>query len=344
MRSTAKRAPGLVATAHERGGHGDVWGCRSRSNPMRLMKSSLAAWLTVFTSSTPESVKSTTVRCGFSPTGRPRIRAISCATDIGWASLSGENRRVVARSFSAANGSSGEYARNTATSLAWLASWKCWVPCMNGPGITMVVSIPNWLASYAVTWAKSVQGELRWHVRPEERRNADAGGASDVDEGAGTSLAHVGQRRSVDPMGADHVDVECLRELLGAERLHVAEVEMPGIVDHHVELPRLFEDAFHGSVSRGLRLDVEFNDVQVYRFTPGLLAHLARRLGVVIGERAHAGVDRMSATGQRRGGEVADATSGPSDQDNRQGEAPFNARRADPGVLASVSASRSLAP
>jgi hypothetical protein len=46
----------------------------------------------------------------------------------------------------------------------------------------------------------------------------------------------VGERGAVDPLHAEGVDVEQMRDVLGRERLDVADVEVTGVVHDHIEL------------------------------------------------------------------------------------------------------------
>jgi hypothetical protein len=68
---------------------------------------------------------------------------------------------------------------------------------------------------------------------------------------------------------------------LGGVGLGVADVEVPGVVDHGVELPGVVDDGLDLRVARVLGLDIQVDDPQVHAVALGVVEQFPGETGVV---------------------------------------------------------------
>jgi hypothetical protein len=127
------------------------------------------------------------------------------------------------------------------------------------------------------------------------------------------------KRRAVDALGAEHVDVVELGELLRCEGLRGAEHHVPGIVHDHVDAAVLGDDFRDAGVDRRLRVHVELERAQVDAVLLGVgfeIGHLRR---VAARGLPHRGIDGVSRVRERICRQPAEAAGGSRDDDDLPG-------------------------
>jgi hypothetical protein len=133
--------------------------------------------------------------------------------------------------------------------------------------------------------------------------------------GPGPACA-AGQRRSIDPLSAEHIDVEELGELLGRECFRRTERHVSGIVDYDVEATRICDDLGNARLHRFSGRDIEFDGSQIDPVLGGVMFSLGHLRSVATGCLAHGGVDDVRGLGERSGGKRAEAGGRASDDDD----------------------------
>ena len=127
----------------------------------------------------------------------------------------------------------------------------------------------------------------------------------------------LGQHGSVEPLGAEHVDVVQLGELLGSERLGGADHHVARVVHDDVDAALASKHLPHGSGDRLVGLHVELDGVQLHLLARGVRPCLWRVLLVATVEVTHARVDDLSLVGERAGRECSEAAAAAADEDDR---------------------------
>jgi hypothetical protein len=75
--------------------------------------------------------------------------------------------------------------------------------------------------------------------------------------------AQMRQRRPIDPLGAENVDVILLDQLFEREGFGRAEHHVAGIMDDHIEAPGVGDDAGDTGINRGVGLHVQLDGAQI---------------------------------------------------------------------------------
>jgi len=154
-------------------------------------------------------------------------------------------------------------------------------------------------------------------VRAHERRKAaPGGGAADPQHQPRLLLAEIRQHCAVHPLGAEHIGVEHLRDLLGGERLGRTDHEVARVLHHHVEMALLPNDGRRGRIGGRSREHVEFERMQLKPLGRGQCAQLGGAAVVSPGDVAHRCIDDVARFGEGLGGELADAGAGAGDEDD----------------------------
>jgi hypothetical protein len=159
---------------------------------------------------------------------------------------------------------------------------------------------------------------VRGRLQREPRRRVEAAAweckasqdAGDVDDAAGTSLAHRRQEGPGDGQGAEQVDLQLRPGLLLRDGLHRTEDEDPGGVDQHVQPgpAGLGGDLVVGVVDGG-----GVGDVQDDRADPGV----GGGEGLELPGSTGAGEDDVAGVGEADGGGPADPPEAPVTRMNR---------------------------
>ena len=127
------------------------------------------------------------------------------------------------------------------------------------------------------------------------------------------------QRRPVDPLGAQNVDVILLHELIRGEGFGRAEHHMPGVVDDDVQTVRIGEDRGDAGLRGSVGLNVELDGAKI-RLLFGRPAGESSDLGGVTPPRlTHGSVDGVTRQSEELGGHQAEARRGAGDEDDLLG-------------------------
>jgi hypothetical protein len=124
------------------------------------------------------------------------------------------------------------------------------------------------------------------------------------------------QRRTIDTLGAEDVDVVEFDELFGGKCFRRSERHVPGVVHHDVEPPLFGNDPGNRGIGRGLRADVELDGMQIDVVIRSVFLHVGDLGRVAAPGIAHRGVNRVACLGQCVGGKPAEAAGSTSDNDN----------------------------
>lgn len=120
----------------------------------------------------------------------------------------------------------------------------------------------------------------------------------------------------VHTLGAEHVDVIQLGQLLGGERLAGPVDHMSGIVHHDVDPAMLSDDCIDRIDSRLLRPDIELDAPQVDVLFAGELCDRGNLVGVLRFRTAHRSVDEVPGLCERLRRHSAKAARRAGDQDD----------------------------
>jgi hypothetical protein len=124
------------------------------------------------------------------------------------------------------------------------------------------------------------------------------------------------QSRTIDTLGAEHVDVVELRELFRRERFRRSERHVTGVVNHDIETSLLGHDLADGRIGRLLRADIEFDGTQIDVVIAGVFFDIGGLGGVAAGGAAHRRVNSVARLGQGVGGQPAKAAGRAGDDDD----------------------------
>jgi hypothetical protein len=115
------------------------------------------------------------------------------------------------------------------------------------------------------------------------------------------------QRRTIDALGAQDVDVIELGELFRRECLRRAEHHVTGIVHDDIEAALLGDDLRDRRVGRWLRADIELDCAQIDMVVAGEFCEIGDDGRVAALRLAHRGIDGVAGLGERIGGQAAEA-------------------------------------
>ncbi len=115
-------------------------------------------------------------------------------------------------------------------------------------------------------------------------------------------LAQVRQGGAIDPLGAEHVDVIELGELLRREGLGGAEHHVAGIMHDDVDAAVRGEDRGNAGVDRLLRADVELDGAKIDAVASGIAFDVGDLRRVAARGLAHGRVDGVACLSERFGG------------------------------------------
>lgn len=128
--------------------------------------------------------------------------------------------------------------------------------------------------------------------------------------------AHVRQRRPVDALGAQYIDIVKLGELLWRECFGGSEHHVAGIVYQNVDASVFANDLIDGPVYRNLRLDVELQGAQVNVIVPGKAGYSFNIGRVAADNVSHRGVYPVAGSSEGLGSQAPEAARCPGDQND----------------------------
>ncbi len=162
-----------------------------------------------------------------------------------------------------------------------------------------------------------------------------------MNQQAASPLAHRRENGPIHPHDAEEVDVEYLLNLFERVRFGHADARHPGIVDDHIQAPRLVESALNRFLYRLIVSDVEFEHVQRERFADGEPFQRVAMLRIAALDVPHGREHAMAAPRQPFGRvpSEARARSGDEYDSAHAGSLPFL-----PGMTALESHGRNAVP
>jgi len=117
----------------------------------------------------------------------------------------------------------------------------------------------------------------------------------------------VRQGSAVDALGAQHVDIVLLGQLVRREGLRRAVNHVAGVVDDDVEAPGVRQHMAHRRFGRGVRQHVQFDRAKVGAVFRGPCRGFSNLGGIAPGRFQHRGVDGVAGLSQCTGGHEAEA-------------------------------------